>query len=149
MQDIEGGSPEQWFDLGDVASQMRDWSAAIRAYRMALRGDLEPNVEMQVCWNCALAVWFRAGFPDRQHTNTTNQEWDEIMASKALYKRMLSTYETKLRARASSQSEKLYQYAQDNLVDTRRYSISREPDGTLIPRVDYVGFSLENWFEKQ
>lgn len=145
MEEIEGASPDQWSDLGDIASQMRDWSAAIRAYKMALRGNLEPNVEMQVCWNCALAIWFRAGFADRRHTNTTNDEWNEIMAAKALYRRMLATYENKLQGRAQPQSHKLYQYAKDNLIDTRRYSISREPDGLLIPRVEYAGFSLDDW----
>jgi len=149
VQEIEGGSPNDWSDLGDLCSQMRDWEGAIRAYKMALRGDLEPNVEMQVCWNCALAIWFRAGFPDRESTNTTNEEWDEIMAAKALYRRMLSIYETKLVGRAQPQSHKLYQYAKDNLLDTRRYSFSRESDGTIIPRVEYEGFSLDEWFEKQ
>jgi hypothetical protein len=150
MENIEGASPEQWSQLGDMASQMRDWDAAIRAYKMALRGSLGPNLEMQVCWNCALAIWFRAGFANRKDTNTTDEEWIEIMAAKALYRRMLSIYETRLTAgRAQPQSHKLYQYAKDNLIDTRRYSISRERDGTLIPRGEYVGFSLDDWFEKQ
>src|SRR5712664_2953148 len=96
MQEIEGASPQQWSELGDMASQMRNWDAAIRAYKMALRGTLGPNLEMQVCWNCALAIWSRAGFPDREDTNTTNEEWIEIMAAKALYRRMLSIYEMKL-----------------------------------------------------
>jgi hypothetical protein len=136
--------------MGDIASQQKDWDAAIHCYRMALLGSLEPNLEMQVCWNCALAIWFRAGFAERKNTNTTNKEWIEIMAAKALYRRMLSIYETKLMAgQAQPQSRKLYQYAKDNLIDTRRYSISREPDGTLIPRVEHASFSLDDWFEKQ
>jgi len=150
MQEIEGASPQQWSELGDMASQMRNWDAAIRAYNMALRGTLGPNLEMQVCWNCALAIWFRAGFAEREDTNTTNEEWIEIMAAKALYRQMLSIYETKLMSGpAQPQSHKLYQYAKDNLVDSRRYSISREPDGTLIPRVESANFSLDDWFEKQ
>jgi hypothetical protein len=149
MEEIEGARPEQWSDLGDLNSQMKNWDAAIQAYRWALSGTLEPNVEMQTCWNCALAIWLRAGFHEREQTNTTLDEWIEIMAAKALYRRMLSIYETKLVGRGQPQSHKLYQYAKDNLLDTRRYAVSLEPDGTLVPRVEHAGFDLDEWFARQ
>ena len=73
MEYIGGATPAQWAEIGDIASrQDKDWDAAIHCYRMALRGSLEPNLEMQVCWNCALAIWFRAGFAERKNTDTTN-----------------------------------------------------------------------------
>lgn len=79
MEYIGGATPDQWAEMGDIASQQEDWDAAIHCYRMALRGSLEPNLEMQVYWNCALAIWKRAGFEKRriqtQQTRNGSKSW--------------------------------------------------------------------------
>ena len=147
-------TPENYWYVGDAYSQSGDFVRAIRAYKRALELNPEPELEMLLCWNCALAIWLRAGFVDRDDTNTTDAEYEEVLAARALYRRMLSIYETNFRGKSESSGlpvGQLYQYANDNLVDSRRYcSVSRLPDGTFIPRViDPAWFHLEDWFQKQ
>lgn len=150
-------SPEtlkMYSDMGDAASQARDFNGAIQAYKVALALHPKPQLEMLICWNCALAIWFRAGLVDKKGTNTTDEEYEEVLAARALYRRMLSIYETNFSGQHESlgvEVGKLYQYAKDNLVDSRRYCmVSRLPDGTLFPRVpDPAWFHLEDWFQKQ
>ncbi len=155
MNEIGGGSLQQWSDLGDLASQSRDWDTAIQAYKMALTLHPRPELEMQICWNCALAIWFRAGFVDKISGATTDQEYEEVCAARALYRRMLTLYETNLNGRNESlgvEVGKLYQYAKDNLVDSREFCmVGLLPDGMLFPRVGDppTSFHLEEWFGKQ
>lgn len=147
-------TPENYLYVGDAYSQSQDFVRAIRAYKRALELYPEPELEMLLCWNCALAVWFRAGFVNREDTNTTDSEYEEVLAARTLYRRMLMIYETNFRDRSESNGlpvGELYQYAKDNLVDSRRYCmVSRLPDGTFIPRIiDPNWFHLEDWFQKQ
>lgn len=147
-------TPENYLYVGDAYSQERDFVRAIRAYKRALELNPEPELEMLICWNCALAIWFRADFVNKEGTNTTDAEYEEVLAVRALYRRMLSTYETNFSGKSESSGipvEKLCQYAKDNLVDSRRYCVaSRLPDGTYFPRIiDPVWFHLEDWFQKQ
>lgn len=147
-------TPENYLYVGDAYSQSQDFVRAIRAYKRALELDPEPELVMLICWSCALAIWFRAGFSSRDHTNTTDAEYEEVLAARSLYRRMLLTYETNFRLKSESTGlpvGELYQHAKDNLVDSRRYClVSRLSDGTIIPRVvDPDWFHLENWFHKQ
>jgi len=145
---------ENYLYVGDAYSQSQDFVRAIRAYKRALELNPEPELEMLLCWNCALAIWFRAGFVNREDTNTTDSEYEEVLAARALYRRMLTIYETNFGGRSESSElpvGELYQYAKDNLVDSRRYClVSQLPDGTFIPRViDPDWFNLGDWFQKQ
>jgi tetratricopeptide (TPR) repeat protein len=76
-------SPQMYSDVGDAYSQERDFIRAIRAYKRALELSPEPDLAMLICWNFALAIWFRAKFVNREDTNTTDDEWQEILAARA------------------------------------------------------------------
>ena len=137
---------------GDDYSKAKKFPEAIRAYRRALELNPEPELAMLICWNLALAIWFRDKFLERDDTNTTDAQWESIMAARALYRYILSLYETHFKGQAESRGfavGKLYQFAKDNLVDTRKYSMARLPDGRLFPRVEPQSFRLEEWLRKQ